>query len=326
MCKFKFVAVVFCSVVASCAAQYAPAVGIPGTTAMHKDSSLFVGWATNCTIQPGFQDISSVSLGYAAAGDSSFAVGVAGANATVSLGDGGAATVTFMQPIFNGQGFDFAVFENSFSDSFLELAFVEVSSDGTNYFRFPSHSLTDTTTQVGTFGTLDPTKINNLAGKYRAMYGTPFDLEELPDTNLLDKNSITHVRIVDVVGSVNAMYASYDSYGNKVNDPWPTPFPSGGFDLDAVGVIHQKGTGLFDSNANEVIVIEIRNSQIAINLKDENSYVQVVLTDVLAREIYSFVFYDTSFIEIPLSTLVSGINCITVISDKDIVTKKINLN
>jgi hypothetical protein len=35
-------------------------------------------------------------------------------------------------------------------------------------------------------------------------------------------------------------YASCDSQGHQINDPWPTPFPTGGFDLDAVGVIHQK--------------------------------------------------------------------------------------
>src|SRR5690606_30680570 len=30
-----------------------------------------------------------------------------------------------------------------------------------------------------------------------------------------------------------------DSFGNKINDLFPTPFNSGGFDLNAVGVIHE---------------------------------------------------------------------------------------
>ena len=30
-----------------------------------------------------------------------------------------------------------------------------------------------------------------------------------------------------------------DSLGNWINDPWPTNFQTSGFDLDAVGVIHQ---------------------------------------------------------------------------------------
>ena len=56
--------------------------------------------------------------------------------------------------------------------------------------------------------------------------------------DLLDKNKVTHVRLIDVVGDINPDYASYDSEGHVVNDPWPTPFNSSGFDLDAVGVIH----------------------------------------------------------------------------------------
>jgi len=59
-------------------------------------------------------------------------------------------------------GFDFAVFENSFNDSFLELAFVEVSSDGINFVRFPATSNTQTDVQITGFGTIDPTYINNL--------------------------------------------------------------------------------------------------------------------------------------------------------------------
>jgi hypothetical protein len=72
----------------------------------------------------------------------------------------------------------------------------------------------------------------------------PFDLEELNNIPDLNINSITHVKIIDVIGCIQDEYATYDSQGNKINDPWPTPFPSGGFDLDAVGVIHNT------SNAN----------------------------------------------------------------------------
>ncbi|MCB9195546.1 MAG: T9SS type A sorting domain-containing protein, partial [Flavobacteriales bacterium] len=124
------------------------------------------------------------------------------------------------------------------SDNFLELAFVEVSSDGINFFRFPATSEIQDTLQTDGFGSSDPTEINNLAGKYRAQYGTPFDLEELIGTNGLDINHITHVRVIDVIGSISENYASYDQYGNAINDPYPTDFPAGGFDLDAVGVIN----------------------------------------------------------------------------------------
>ncbi|MCA6364125.1 MAG: T9SS type A sorting domain-containing protein [Bacteroidetes bacterium] len=220
-------------------AQFAPPAGVPGTTAMYKDSSAFVAWATGCTVQRGPMDISNTALGTASAGDSSMALGLSGSNAFVSLGDGGSATLTFDNPVYNGPGWDFAVFENSFDGQFLELAFVEVSSDGVNFVRFPATSNTQDTVQKGPFDLLDATKLNNLAGKYIAFYGTPFDLSELTGSPGIDLNAIRYVRVVDAVGSVLPQYASYDINGNAVNDPWATPFASCGFDLEAVGVIHQ---------------------------------------------------------------------------------------
>lgn len=139
----------------------------------------------------------------------------------------------------DGNGFDFAVFENAFIDSFLELAFVEVSSDGINFFRFNSTCNMDTLIQLRNDGLTDATKINNLAGKYKMGYGTPFDLSELKGISGLDINRITHVKIVDVVGSIDPKYGTRDSRGHIINNPWPTPFASSGFDLDAIGVINE---------------------------------------------------------------------------------------
>lgn len=218
-------------------AQYPPAAGLPGSTAIHADSTIFTGWASRCYVQRGFVDIQQPELGSVSYGNESDALGKAD-NHVVSLGDGGIAVVSFGYPICDKTGFDFAVFENSFDGHFLELAFVEVSSDSIHWFRFPAVSLTPTTEQVGTFGTLDPTKIHNLAGKYTVMYGTPFDLADIENNQNLDKQNIRFVRIIDVVGTINPAYATYDALQNIVNDPYPTPFHTGGFDLDAVGVIH----------------------------------------------------------------------------------------
>jgi hypothetical protein len=156
----------------------------------------------------------------------------------VSLGDGGSITLTFPEPIGNGPGPDIAVFENAFSDDFLELAFVEVSSNGTTFHRFPAISLTQTTTQVGGFDLLDTSYLHNLAGKFRTGFGTPFDLAELAGIEDLDISMVTHVRIVDVVGSIDSRYGAKDSQGHWVNDPWSTEWESGGFDLDAVAYLN----------------------------------------------------------------------------------------
>src|SRR5690606_21046661 len=108
---------------------------------------------------------------------------------------------------------------------------------------------TDTSQAVGTFGSVDPTQINNLAGKYLLNYGTPFDLAELSGINGLDVQNITHIRIIDVVGSLNSVYVSRDTAGRKINDPYPTAFPQSGFDLDAVGAVHIKSVGIAEKSS-----------------------------------------------------------------------------
>jgi hypothetical protein len=233
------------------AQSYAPAAGQIGSTAFHKDSSAFKSWATGITTHRGYIQISDTTKYHegsnrATFGANSNALGKPTGITTdaISLGDGGWAIVTFDAPISNGPSWDFAVFENGHSDNYLELAFVEVSSDGLNYFRFPAHTEIPSDTQIDGFGTIDCRYINNFAGKYRVGYGTPFDLNELPDTSLLDKNNIRFVKIIDVVGSINPLYASYDYFGNVVNDPFPTPFFSSGFDLTGVGIINSSDTTL----------------------------------------------------------------------------------
>ncbi|MFW6019935.1 MAG: T9SS type A sorting domain-containing protein [Bacteroidales bacterium] len=219
-------------------AQYHPAANVPGTSAIHRDSSVFIDWATTIEdFHRGWQNIAIPASGKVSHGDSSNALYKANEN-VVSLGDSGYITLSFTQPVANGDGWDFAVFENSFGHYFLELAFVEVSSDGDHFVRFPASSLTDTSTQKGAYDTLSPKKVNNLAGKYIGTHGTPFDLEELSDSANINLNNIQYIRILDVTGTLIDSLASYDINGRKINDPWPTAFESGGFDLDAVGVIH----------------------------------------------------------------------------------------
>lgn len=219
-------------------AQFAPAAGQQGSTAIHQDSNIIVGWSNECTVERGWVDLSDTTLFRASAGGPKEVIGAATGIGIMSLGDNGAATVSFQYTLEDGPGYDFVVFENGLNDTFLELAFVEVSSDGVLFVRFPPISHTDTTVQIDNWGGVQPTEIHNLAGKYRIGFGTPFDLNELANTPGLDVMNVSHIRIVDVVGSMQDIYAQRDSEGNKINDPWPTPWPTGGFDLDAVGAIH----------------------------------------------------------------------------------------
>ncbi len=303
-----------------CMAQFAPAAGHWGTTAIPKDSSCFLSWASGCFVHRGFQDISNHSLGIATVGDSSFAIGKAD-GMVVSLGDSGVATLTFQNPIIDGTGFDFAVFENAFTDSFLELGFVEVSSDGQKFFRFPATSNTQDTLQITNAGSVDATKLNNLAGKYRVFYGTPFDLQELSGISGLDLQHITHIRIVDVIGCIQEAFATYDKNGNKINDPWKTPFASGGFDLDAVGVIHEDATGV-----NQFAII---NSQFAIypnpcndeirikNLELGNQKVEVL--DLVGKIVFEQTIYNSS---LKTHDLANGIYFLKISNGKSISIQK----
>lgn len=240
--RSKTCALLVITTLAAHAGPYAPKAGEIGSTAIAADSPKLLTWASaSANLTRGLQQLNISNSGLATYGEAADGLGIADCTpddpyGVVSLGDGGSMTVTFPTPLGNGLGYDLAVFENSFTDTFLELAFVEVSSNGVNFFRFPAASLTPSNVQVGGFSSIDPTDLNNLAGKYRAGFGTPFDLDELQYASpLLNVNRITHVRVTDVVGSITPSHARRDASDRIINDPFPTPFDSAGFDLDAVG-------------------------------------------------------------------------------------------
>ena len=194
--------------------SYAPSSGVSG------------GWSNaSLVLGPVTGDLFDV----ASLGDLSGSQMVAGAVA-------GRMTVHFAEPIREVSGADFSVFENGFLQGsvagmmFGELAYVEVSADGVNFVRFPSRSLTSGV--VGSYGTMDPTNVYNLAGKHLnalgSSWGTPFDLSEV------GLASVSYVRLVDIPGNGGF----FDSVGHSIYDPWLT-VGSGGADVEAIGVIGQ---------------------------------------------------------------------------------------
>jgi hypothetical protein len=241
------------------AGPYAPAVGQSGSTALHMDDPNFLAWAD------GWQDYLVGDLCDLTWQTPANALGPAQGwdanqsdpdpNRIVTLGRGGTITLTFSTGIGDRPGWDLAVFENAISDTFLELAWVEVSSDGVHFFRFPNDSLTprpsgDDPNEWPAFTLqVDATNITGLAGKYRHSYGTPFDLAELRGVSpLLDVNNVRHVRLVDVVGDGTCL----DTSGDAIYDPYPTS-GSAGFDLDAVGVLHLRTADFnLDGQVNSV--------------------------------------------------------------------------
>ncbi|MEE4115018.1 MAG: T9SS type A sorting domain-containing protein [Marinilabiliaceae bacterium] len=222
-------------------------------SAIHADSSIIISWANTIRVLPGFMDISARESGRVDISDSSLALGHAD-NRTISLGDSGIAVVGFPLPLMNTAGPDFAVFENSFDGKFLELAQVEVSTDSSRWVKFYSVSLTDTLSQLGTFGTIDTGNIKNLAGKFRSFYGTGFDLEELKDSSGIDIMNINYIRLTDVIGRIDHPFPVRSSDGRIINDPWPTPFATSGFDLDAVAVL---GSGVSVVNTREAAQLKV---------------------------------------------------------------------
>ncbi|MGD9505963.1 MAG: hypothetical protein AB7W37_13690 [Syntrophobacteraceae bacterium] len=165
-------------------------------------------------------------------------------------------TVFNESPITNGPGHDFATFENGFvvgwTSAFIfgELAYVEVSTNGVDFIRMPSHSITPK--WPGAYGSFRATGVFGLTGKhvnaYGNSWGTPFDLDWIADDPLVlngtvDLTNIRYVRQVDVPGggptdaAGNVAGLFYDSYGNPIYDAWVT-IGSGGADLDAVAVIN----------------------------------------------------------------------------------------
>lgn len=226
---------------------YAGRPGVPDSDspAVAATSASLVGWASAVAdYTPG----ADVSATFQTPGN---AVG-AYTTSVVSLGNGGSISLSFADPITDGEGDDLAVFENGFyADAsshllFTELAHVEVSSNGTDFVRFDSASRR--ADPVGGFEFQDVRELGGLAGKDGGGWGTPFDLAALRNdpavrSGAVDLDAVTTVRIVDVVGAEDYPVAGDrypDAFGRQIFDTHKGT-GSGGFDLRAVGALHTLG-------------------------------------------------------------------------------------
>ena len=172
----------------------------------------------------------------------------AGSLEVLTLGEGGSVTLGFDVVIVDGPGADFSVFENGFvvggAAVFAEVAFVEVSSNGTDFARFPS--------SYGPPGGLGGSDMGSFAGMSGGLPvladvtvdpdspfdpvssgGEAFDLAELSGHplvlgGLVDLDDIRFVRLVDV------LFDEQDDQGVII----APGSQGGGSDFDAVAVLH----------------------------------------------------------------------------------------
>jgi hypothetical protein len=145
-----------------------------------------------------------------------------GSTDVVSLGNGGVIKVSFRDNIvFDGPGDDLAIYENAFhigsptGDLFTEYAYVEVSTDGLKWARFP----------------FDPLTGEGLAGRHAVLPEPTDSLDPAAggdrfDIGALGLDFVRHVRLIDAGADI-------DDVGNNV-----APANQGGFDLDAAAALH----------------------------------------------------------------------------------------
>lgn len=182
----------------------------------------------------------------------------AGSLDVLSLGQGGNVLLGFGVTIADGPGEDLTVFENPFYfpigtfSAFSEAAFVEVSTNGVDFARFPSSYVGPPAPQSA-FGSLPAGTFSNLAGGLPVLANTAiglgdafdptvsggeaFDLADLCGdplvaSGVVDLTAIHFVRLVDVVAGVDA-----DSTGQLIYDNGGL----GSADIDAVAVLHHTG-------------------------------------------------------------------------------------
>jgi len=142
----------------------------------------------------------------------------AGSLDVLSLGKNGSIVLDFEYDILDGEGPDLIVFENAFV-GFVETGFVAVSSDGIQWFEWPCHP----SKELGypNCAGVHPVIANATNGvdptDPKTAGGDAFDLADL---------GVTSARYVRVRDSGSNMYAG----------------SSGGFDLDAVAIVHRSET------------------------------------------------------------------------------------
>jgi hypothetical protein len=220
-------------------------------SAQSKFATHVVAYAPGTSVSPSFADPTRALGGPQGLGPGSGSLDI------VTLGVGGALTLGFDVTITDGPGADFTVYENGFmfgGGCFAEVAFVEVSTDGVRFARFPVHYAGPVgplpafgTSPLGTYAGLTggapglANVVTNTISPFDCVVsgGEAFDLAALANDPLVvagavDLAAIHFVRIVDCVAG-----ASPDANGALI---WDHGGATGSADIDAVAVIQHAAT------------------------------------------------------------------------------------
>jgi hypothetical protein len=249
-----------------------------------------VAWNDYATSAP------SVSPGPSAAGSPNSALGppsgqglFAGSVLVYTLGVQGSITLAFTSPILDGPGTDFIVCENPFylqgtTILFAEAMYVEVSTDGVHFVRFPTRYSGPPAPIPPTSGAapawytgfagIMPVSADPFAGVNPLNVvlggGDAFDLEDLvgePSVELgdVDLQNIGYVRLVDVEAGIDT-----DTSGTIV---WDCGLGVGAAaDVDAVVAVNNVDNG---SASRPRVEITLDNGVLTVRVEDTNGFSDV---------------------------------------------------
>jgi hypothetical protein len=166
----------------------------------------------------------------------------AGSLNVLTLGDGGSAVLGFDTTIVDGPGADFTVFENGFvigsgPNVFAEIAYVEVSSDGATFARFPSRFLGPGSKMgalrglAGGLPVLSNVLTNSISPLDAVVSGgEAFDLADLANHPTVLAGQV-NLAAIGFVRLVDCLPTDLDSLGSSLPG-------SGGADFDAIAVLN----------------------------------------------------------------------------------------
>ena len=138
------------------------------------------------------------------------------------------------------------------------------------------------------------------------------------------------MKIIDVIGSIDSNFCNYDQYLNKINDPFPTPFPSSGFDLDAVGVINQGPVNIIlESSENILENFRVINGMVIFDLKsvqkaDFKAEIFDLSGKIIFQKNYKYNLEATQNIDI--QSYKNGIYLLNISTQSQSITQKFVLN